>query len=307
MWLEEVGMHTVRWVSQQLGLAPGTLRAWEQRYGIVRPTRSEGGYRLYDDHDLDTLRAMVDLVATGMQPAQAAEQLRSGRSPRARDSERTGDTAAGLPDPADLIAASRSYDARALEDILDAAFAGARFEYVIDAWLMPALVAIGEAWAAGQLDVSQEHFISAGVMRRLAGAFDAAGHARGGPHVLTGLAPGATHEIATLAFATMLRRAGLRVTHLGADLPVASWVQAVRTAHPDAVVIGAARTDDLHTATDVLQALQQAAPGVAVFLGGPRAADHALPGATLTESADWLADALANPGDRTGAALPTVP
>ena len=55
-------MHTVRWVSEQLGLAPGTLRAWEQRYGIVHPTRSEGGYRLYDDNDLDTLQAMADLV-----------------------------------------------------------------------------------------------------------------------------------------------------------------------------------------------------------------------------------------------------
>ena len=39
-------MHTVKWVSQQLGLAPGTLRGWEQRYGIVHPTRTEGGYRL---------------------------------------------------------------------------------------------------------------------------------------------------------------------------------------------------------------------------------------------------------------------
>ncbi|HQD96040.1 MAG TPA: MerR family transcriptional regulator, partial [Propionicimonas sp.] len=70
------------WVSQQLGLAPGTLRAWEQRYGIVNPNRSEGGYRLYSDDDLDTLRAMAALVAAGMQPAQAAEQIRSGRASR---------------------------------------------------------------------------------------------------------------------------------------------------------------------------------------------------------------------------------
>ena len=86
------------------------------------------------------------------------------------------------------------------------------------------LAAVGQSWVAGHLDVAQEHFISSGVMRRLAAAFDAAGHARGGRHVVTGLAPGATHEIATLAFATMLRRAGLRVTYLGPDLPVPSWV-----------------------------------------------------------------------------------
>ncbi|MCC6496932.1 MAG: MerR family transcriptional regulator [Propionibacteriaceae bacterium] len=289
-------MHTVRWVSQQLGLSPGTLRAWEQRYGIVHPTRSEGGYRLYDDSDLETLQAMADLVAAGMQPAQAAEQIRSGRVSPSRETTRTADAPSGLPDPAALIAASRSYDARALEETLDAAFAAAGFEYVIDQWLMAALVPVGQAWAAGHLDIAQEHFISAAVMRRLTAAFAAAGHARGGRHVVTGLAPGSTHEIATLAFATMLRRAGLRVTYLGPDLPGPSWVQAVQTIHPDAVVIGASRTIDSGAATDIVQAIREAAPRTAVYVGGPGASpEQALVGTTLAEAANWLADTLTTP------------
>ena len=288
-------MHTVRWVSQQLGLAPGTLRAWEQRYGIVHPTRSEGGYRLYDDDDVDTLQAMTELVAAGMQPAQAAEQIRSGRSTPAR-AGRTVGTPAGLPDPSALIAASRSYDSRALEGTLDAAFAAAGFEYVIDEWLMSALVPVGQAWADGQLDVAQEHFISAAVMRRLTAAFAAAGNARSGRHVVTGLAPGAIHEIATLAFATMLRRAGLRVTYLGPDLPGSSWVQAVGTIHPDAVVIGAPRAEDARAATEIVLAVRGAAPQTAVYVGGAGATrEHSLPGATLAGAASWLADALTAP------------
>ncbi len=289
-------MHTVRWVSQQLGLAPGTLRAWEQRYGIVHPTRSEGGYRLYDDNDLDTLQAMADLVSAGMQPAQAAEQIRSGRSAPSREVTRTIDAPAGLPDPSALIAAARSYDSRALEDTLDAAFAAARFEYVVDEWLMVALVAVGQAWASGHLDIAQEHFISAAVMRRLTAAFDAAGHARGGRQVITGLAPGSTHEIATLAFATMLRRAGLRVTYLGPDLPGPSWVQAVHTIHPDAVVIGAPLTTDSPAATNIVQAIREAAPHTAVYVGGPGATpEQALAGTTLAEAANLLADTLTTP------------
>lgn len=289
-------MHTVRWVSQQLGLTPGTLRAWEQRYGIVHPTRSEGGYRLYDDHDLDTLQAMADLVAAGMQPAQAAEEVRSGRTGPSREPARTTEAPAGLPAPSALITASRNYDSRALEETLDAAFAAAGFEYVIDEWLMAALVPVGQAWEAGRLDIAQEHFISAAVIRRLTAAFAAAGHARNGRHVVTGLAPGATHEIATLAFATMLRRAGLRVTYLGPDLPGPSWVQAVATIHPDAVVIGAPRTNDRQAASDIVQALLEAAPRTAVYVGGPGATpEHSVPGTTLAESANWLADTLTNP------------
>ena len=167
---------------------------------------------------------------------------------------------------------------------------------MIDAWLMPAMVAVGQAWAAGHLDVAQEHFLSAAVMRRLAAAYDAAGHARAGRHVLTGLAPGATHQIATLAFATMLRRAGLRITYLGADLPVPSWVQAVRTTHPDAIVIGAPTTADTQTATDVIHALRQTAPHTPLYVGGPGATPEQTPGGTpLAGTADWLADTLTTP------------
>lgn len=286
-------MHTVRWVSQQLGLAPGTLRAWEQRYGIVHPTRSDSGYRLYDDEDLATLRAMADLVSAGMQPAQAAQQVLSGRVAPGRESGHIRDSPRGLPDPRALITAARAYDVRALEATLDAAFSAAGFEQVIDVWLMAAMAEVGEAWASGDLDVAQEHFISAGVMRRLAAAFDAAGHARGGRHVVTGLVPGATHQIATLAFATMLRRAGLRVTYLGADLPVPSWVRAVRATRPDAVVVGAPRTADAPAATDVVRALGETAPHTPVYVGGPGAEPpYALGGTTLAGAAQWLAETL---------------
>ncbi len=290
-------MHTVSWVAQQLGLAPGTLRAWEQRYGIVRPARSEGGYRLYDDEDVAILREMAALVAAGMQPALAAEQLRSG--PPAIRASGSEAVVTGLPGHAALIASGRDYNVGALEAVLDEAFATASFERVVDDWLLPAMVAVGEAWAQGWLDVSQEHFISSGVMRRLAAAFQAAGHPRGGRAVVTGLAPGATHEIATLAFATMLRRAGLRVTHLGADLPVDSWVTAVRATRPDAVVIGVPRAVDGAAAADVLAALADAVPQVVRFLGGPGAgAEHALPAESLSEAAAALADALHNDPER---------
>lgn len=294
-------MHTVSWVAEQLGLAPGTLRAWEQRYGVVRPSRSAGGYRLYDDDDLATLREMAALVASGMQPALAAEQLRVRPTLRRPSAEPLLAPADGWPSHAELVEAGRSFDVRALEATLDRAFAAASFERVIDEWLLPALVAIGGAWQRAELDVSQEHFISSAVMRRLAAAFEAAGHPRSGAAVVTGLAPGARHEIATLAFATMLRRAGLRVTHLGADLPAASWVTAVRATRPDAVVVGVPRTADGAAAQEVLAAVAAAAPQVRCYLGGPGAtAEHALAGSSLSHAAAALADALSAGGGRQG-------
>ena len=283
-------MYTVSWVSQQLGLAPGTLRAWEQRYGVVRPTRSEGGYRLYDDADLRTLKAMAGLVASGMQPAQAAATVRASGT----QSRLAPGVPAGLPDPTALVDAARSYDSRALESALDVVFAAASFEYVVDEWLVSAMNPVGEGWSDGSLDVAQEHFISAAVMRRIAAIFAASSSAGNGAEVVIGLAPGATHEIATLAFATMLRRAGLRVTYLGADLPTPSWLQAVRTIRPAAVIIGAPRTTDADAAAEVISALAEVADHTEIVVGGLGTDPaHGLPGNTLAEMADLLAAKLA--------------
>lgn len=282
-------MHTIKWMARELGVTPGTLRAWEERYGVVRPARSEAGYRLYDDSDLAVLGAMVRLVSGGMKPAQAADEVREIYARPRHTARSTADASSGLPDPRALITASQTYDVRALEDALDNAFGAAGFERAVDGWLMAAMEAVGDAWESGEMDVGQEHFVSAGVMRRLAASFDAAGHARSGPHVVIGLVPEATHEIATLAFATMVRRAGLPVTYMGPDLPVDSWVDAVCRVRPAAVVIGAPRPADTDAASAVARALEETGVPVAVFVGGPGAPpEYALMKGTLSESSDWL-------------------
>jgi CheY-like chemotaxis protein len=70
-----------------LGLETATLRAWEDRYGIVVPARSKGDQRLYSRDDLEQLRFVVELVASGTTPA-AAHRLLAERS---GDEETTAD------------------------------------------------------------------------------------------------------------------------------------------------------------------------------------------------------------------------
>ncbi len=65
-----------------LGVETATLRAWEERYGVVVPTRSEGGQRIYSRDELERLRFVVDEVEGGTTPADAhrllAERLGDG-------------------------------------------------------------------------------------------------------------------------------------------------------------------------------------------------------------------------------------
>ena len=39
-------------ISRRTGIAPDTLRKWELRYGVLRPVRTAGGQRRYDETDV---------------------------------------------------------------------------------------------------------------------------------------------------------------------------------------------------------------------------------------------------------------
>ena len=62
---QSVTLHPMRVVSQRTGLSPDVLRAWEKRYGVVLPQRTDGGQRLYSDSDLARLSLLARAIAGG--------------------------------------------------------------------------------------------------------------------------------------------------------------------------------------------------------------------------------------------------
>lgn len=259
--------HTVRQVAALTGLSPDTLRAWERRYGVVRPQRSPGGYRLYDDAAVRRLAAMRALVEAGSSPREAAERVSSGTTVGlvgGAASGRSGEPAG--PDGV-LAALATGVDVAGLRAALDEAFA-APFESVVDDWLMPELDRLGAAWADGRVTVGGEHFVSAAVQRSVAGVFEAAQVPPGAPRVVVGLAGGCRHELGVLCFAALLRRAGVDAVYLAADLPPESWVVAVPGTSTAAVVLGVPMVEDVPAARETLQALAAAYPGLPLYAGG---------------------------------------
>jgi DNA-binding transcriptional MerR regulator/methylmalonyl-CoA mutase cobalamin-binding subunit len=293
-------MYTIKQASARSGVGIPLLRAWERRYGIVRPVRTPSGYRLYDEDAIDRLRAMRRLVEAGWSPREAAPRVASMdveavRSLAAgRGDGASGSAAAALvPDElvGRLVAAATTLDQASLEGTLDEAFGAARFEAAAQRVVLPAMVRIGEAWERGELDVGAEHAASAAVLRRLGAAFQAAASAPGGPTILVGLPPGSQHELAALAFATAARRAGMEVVYLGANVPTASWLRAARDAGAAAAVLGAVMTDDARAAGAVFEAFAAELPEVVRAVGGRQAA--AVGGEGHLVLADDLGEAVA--------------
>src|SRR3954452_18643863 len=67
-------MYTIKHAAEVTGLSPATMRAWERRYGIGTPHRTEAGYRLYDEQAIQALVSMAALVAAGWSAREAAEE-----------------------------------------------------------------------------------------------------------------------------------------------------------------------------------------------------------------------------------------
>jgi hypothetical protein len=92
----------------------------------------------------------------------------------------------------DFLDAAARLDAPGLEASLDRGMSLGSFEHAVDAWLMPTLVALGEGWARGEIDIVGEHVASHAVLRRLSAAFEAAGSRSRGRKVVVGLPPEGT-------------------------------------------------------------------------------------------------------------------
>jgi DNA-binding transcriptional MerR regulator/methylmalonyl-CoA mutase cobalamin-binding subunit len=282
-------MYTIKEAALRAGISVPLLRAWERRYGIVEPTRTAAGYRLYDEASIERVRAMRRLVDSGWSASQAAREIETrgvvpdseGTVSRPQDDSIPTNAIAQRDVASAFVDAATALDERRVDGILDDLFATGSFERVVDALLMPALRALGDAWAAGTMSVGAEHAASHAVLRRLAASFEAAGASSADRPILVGLPPGSRHEIGALAFATTLRRQGLGVVYLGADVPVDSWAEAVRATRAAAVVIGIPTSADGPGAADVANAVAQRVDSPIVAAGGPGSVEAPLPASVV--------------------------
>ncbi|HET9021401.1 MAG TPA: MerR family transcriptional regulator [Ornithinibacter sp.] len=274
-------MYTIKEASSRSGVPVASLRAWERRYGVVEPQRTESGYRLYDDQAIAALSTMRRLVDMGWSPSAAAAAISSGEV--AADAQpptyATVSEAGRAAHPEaeslteELLVAASAVDVVAIESVLDRGFALGTFETVVDTWLMPALHELGEAWASGRVDVAGEHAASYAVMRRLGQSFAAASSLGGGRRVLVGLPSGSHHELGALAFATAARRSGLAVVYVGADLPVESWRRAVQSFPTRVAVLAVPTEGDRPMAVRTVRALLDSQRDIVVAAGGRYADD----------------------------------
>ena len=277
-------MYTIKEAAARTGVGAPLIRAWERRYGVVDPTRTASGYRLYDDATLRILVVMRSLVETGWTASEAARAIKAGE---VAIEDVSVDRPTGGPVLLEstyrarlidrFVAAAEAASASGTEAALDEMLVSGSFEAVADDLLLPAVAALGDAWVAGRMSVAAEHAASAAVGRRLSAVFQAAGVPASSAAVVVGLPPGSRHELGAFAFATALRRRGLGVLYLGSDVTVDGWIDALARTRARAAVIGVVTPDDRPAAAEVVVALNAAGVPI-IAVGGQAAQPDPAPG-----------------------------
>jgi MerR family transcriptional regulator, light-induced transcriptional regulator len=249
-------------LAKRTGASPELLRAWEQRYGLLQPTRTAGGFRLYSAADEAKVQRMQSLVSGGLAAAQAARLVLSDGEPpppTASPPATTLDEAAG-----DLTASLDRLDEQAANTALDQLFSTYTVETVLQEVILLYLHRLGDRWEAGEASVAQEHFASNLLRGRLLGLAQGWGQGRG-PSAILACVPGEQHELGLLVFGVALRRRGWRITYLGTDSPIEAVADLSRSVLPAVVVLLSINPQGF---LDQAREIEQLAKQVQVMIAG---------------------------------------
>ena len=277
-------LHPMRVVAQRTGLTPDLLRAWEKRYGAVKPVRSPGGQRHYTDADVERLQLLVRATRNGRQISQVAglpndelnKVIESDERAAALDRAPSGDGPASEIFLSTALMAVERFDAYTLEQTLRTAALRLPSDDVLDQVVGPLLFTIGSLWHQGLLQPANEHLATTTIRRVLTWMSEVAAPQSGAPVVLVGTPANQIHELGAMLAATTASGNGWRVVYLGPNLPAEELARAAKHVRAEAVALSIVFPVDDAGVADELRRLRAALdPAVGIVVGGSGADSYA--------------------------------
>jgi DNA-binding transcriptional MerR regulator/methylmalonyl-CoA mutase cobalamin-binding subunit len=255
-------------VVRETGIKPDTLRAWERRYGLPVPVRTEGGHRLYSTNDIELIKWLMSRQNEGMRISQAVK-LWNDYQEEGTDPLNPQPTFAAiqpledLPDDSALaqlrqawVAACLSFNENAADQVLAQAFARYPVQLACVEVLQNGLSSIGNQWYQGGVSVQQEHFASALATKRLNALISAAPAPTRPERILVGCPPGEEHTFSPLITSLFLRYHGFDITYLGANVPLDNLRATVEKTKVDIVVYTAMQLDSAASLLNVAKLME---------------------------------------------------
>lgn len=264
------GKYRIQAVADMTGIPAATLRAWERRYGLPDPGRTESSYRLYSEHDIAMVRRVRELCDGGMAPSEAARIV-------IEEADTWSAAPANNADPYDrarqaVVEAIVSFDPKQAENAVRHAMALGPATSVYDRIFSPAMREIGDRWHEGELSVAQEHLATRMLddatvtMLRLVEREDAE------RSVVLACFADEDHEFPSYGVALHMASWGYRLVRLGARTPPPAVQHAVEELDPALVALSCTITPTPHRARELVEGYARACGDTPWVVGGESAA-----------------------------------
>lgn len=254
-------------VLKETGLTADVLRVWERRYQLPKPQRTASGHRLYSEYDIETIRWLKARQAEGLSISRAVnswnEIVKSGVDPMMESTSAEAAQIFSMPSTMSRIEilrqawldAALTFDAQKAEEVLNQAFGMYPIETVCIEILQQGLSQIGNDWYTNKITVQQEHFSSALAVRCLETLITLSPRPIRTQTVLIGCPPRELHTFSALLLTLLLRRSGLNVIYLGADIPIERLEETITAIHPNLIVFAVQQLSTAATLRSVINAM----------------------------------------------------
>lgn len=266
---EEEGKYRINVVAQKTGISAATLRAWERRYGIPVPRRTESSYRVYSDEDIALIQRLRGLCNDGMSPSEAAKVvLAEATAPVLHP---------GLGDPYEqvrtqIMQSVEAFDPDGIEMAINRALSLGSASVICQQVIVPVMFKIGQLWQAGDITIAQEHIATQlleTTARKLIGLLQPAPGSR---RVLLGCFAEDEHALPLYGIALHLAQASFRTLMLGSRTPPAAIRQSVQHLKPACVGLSVTVPPTPHRARELVDAYADACGDTPWVVGGQAAA-----------------------------------
>jgi len=272
--------YPIKVVSQMTGLSVHVIRAWEKRYSVVEPDRTDTNRRLYSEEDIEKLKLLNDALHLGHHIGGIANlSLLELKKLIPKESNNLLEIKNGFAPVnseilveeilSDSMRAIRNYDSKKLESILLNASAKLTQPILIEELIIPLVYKVGDLWHSGEIRVANEHLASSVIRGFLYNLLESYSLNDSAPVMVTATPRGQEHELGALIAGVVAASSGWKVLYLGTNLP-AEEISAV-VSHLNARIVALSivyPNDDLHLKHELKKFKHLLPDGVSIIVGG---------------------------------------
>ncbi len=263
-----MGYYSIKDLENLTGIKAHTIRMWEQRYEIIKPSRTDTNIRLYEADQLKLMLNISLLNNHGFKISKIADMTREEVYEKVRE---TIGKASNYEDQINaLTVAMIDLDEDAFEKIIATNIMKFGFEKTMIMIIYPFLIRIGALWTTDAVNPAQEHFITNLIRQKLIVAIDGQFEPnRTNPKKFMLFLPeGELHEISLLFCYYLVKSRGNKVFYLGQSLPMTDLHDVYHVHKPDFVVSIITSTPGSENIQDYVNLLGQKITQSQILLSG---------------------------------------